>query len=167
MNGDTELLPACDPEIYEVLTRAAGPVGSLPLTEEMPRESPSGDLFGLTQDAGMGWTPSELGRKEYLILSTQGGIGRPTDRQRQGITPALGGRPADGGGSPHDSQECWNPFAAFVSDPCDGRTQGTPGMMDSPPYRNDAATVLRRLIRSSPTRRGVLGVAICDKDSPP
>ena len=31
------------------------------------------------------------------------------------------------------------PFAGFVSDPCDGRTQGTPGMMDSLPYRNDAA----------------------------
>ena len=58
------------------------------------------------------------------------------------------------------------PFAGYVSDPCDGRTQGTPGMMDSLAYRNDAAIVLRRLIRSLPTRRGVLGVATCDKGLP-
>src|SRR5207253_1965189 len=58
------------------------------------------------------------------------------------------------------------PFAAFCTDPCDGRTQGTPGMMDSLPYRNDAALVLRRLIRSLPTRSGVLGVATCDKGLP-
>src|SRR5438105_10348119 len=58
------------------------------------------------------------------------------------------------------------PFAGFVTDPCDGRTQGTTGMMDSLPYRNDAAMVLRRLIRSLPTRKGVLGVATCDKGLP-
>jgi putative YjhG/YagF family dehydratase len=39
-------------------------------------------------------------------------------------------------------------------------------MMDSLPYRNDAAMVLRRLIRSLPTRHGVLGVATCDKGLP-
>ena len=39
-------------------------------------------------------------------------------------------------------------------------------MMDSLPYRNDAAQVLRRLIRSLPTRKGVLGVATCDKGLP-
>ena len=58
------------------------------------------------------------------------------------------------------------PFAAFVSDPCDGRSQGTTGMFDSLPYRNDAALVMRRLIRSLPTRRGVVGVATCDKGLP-
>jgi putative YjhG/YagF family dehydratase len=58
------------------------------------------------------------------------------------------------------------PFAAFCSDPCDGRTQGTTGMMDSLAYRNDAAQVLRRLIRSLPTRQGVLGIATCDKGLP-
>src|SRR6185436_604487 len=58
------------------------------------------------------------------------------------------------------------PFAAFCSDPCDGRTQGTPGMFDSLPYRNDAAIVFRRLIRSLPTRAGVIGVATCDKGLP-
>ena len=58
------------------------------------------------------------------------------------------------------------PFAGFCTDPCDGRSQGTTGMMDSLPYRNDAAQVFRRLIRSLPTRRGVLGVATCDKGLP-
>ena len=39
-------------------------------------------------------------------------------------------------------------------------------MMDSLAYRNDAAIVLGRLIRSLPTRRGVLGIATCDKGLP-
>ncbi|MDZ4821377.1 MAG: YjhG/YagF family D-xylonate dehydratase, partial [Planctomycetota bacterium] len=34
------------------------------------------------------------------------------------------------------------------------------------PYRNDAAIIFRRMIRSLPTRRGVLGVATCDKGLP-
>src|SRR6202043_3442967 len=58
------------------------------------------------------------------------------------------------------------PFAAYCTDPCDGRTQGTTGMFDSLAYRNDASTVFRRLIRSLPTRKGVLGVATCDKGLP-
>jgi putative YjhG/YagF family dehydratase len=58
------------------------------------------------------------------------------------------------------------PFAGFCSDPCDGRTQGTPGMFDSLPYRNDAAIVLRRLARSLPLRAGVVGIATCDKGLP-
>jgi putative YjhG/YagF family dehydratase len=58
------------------------------------------------------------------------------------------------------------PFAASCTDPCDGRSQGTTAMFDSLPFRNDAATVFRRLIRSLPTRRGVLGVATCDKGLP-
>src|SRR5262249_56926044 len=58
------------------------------------------------------------------------------------------------------------PFAAACTDPCDGRSQGTPAMFDSLPYRNDAATIFRRLIRSLPTRSGALGVATCDKGLP-
>jgi putative YjhG/YagF family dehydratase len=58
------------------------------------------------------------------------------------------------------------PFAAYCSDPCDGRSQGTSGMFDSLPYRNDAAITLRRLIRSLPQRQGVMGVATCDKGLP-
>ena len=58
------------------------------------------------------------------------------------------------------------PFAGHVSDPCDGRSNGTEAMLDSLPYRNDAAVVLRRLARSLPGRAGVLGVATCDKGLP-
>jgi putative YjhG/YagF family dehydratase len=39
-------------------------------------------------------------------------------------------------------------------------------MMDSLAYRNDVATVFRRLIRSLPTRKGLLGVGTCDKGLP-
>src|SRR5690606_35275327 len=55
---------------------------------------------------------------------------------------------------------------AHVTDPCDGRTQGTTGMFDSVPYRNDAAIVLRRLWRSQPTTEAVIGLAACDKGLP-
>jgi dihydroxyacid dehydratase/phosphogluconate dehydratase len=39
-------------------------------------------------------------------------------------------------------------------------------MLDSLAYRNDAAMVLRRLVRSLPTRQAVMGVATCDKGLP-
>ncbi|MCS7271338.1 MAG: YjhG/YagF family D-xylonate dehydratase, partial [Gemmataceae bacterium] len=39
-------------------------------------------------------------------------------------------------------------------------------MFDSLPYRNDASLVMRRLMRSLPTRRGVMGIATCDKGLP-
>src|SRR6266700_4213857 len=64
-------------EIYDIRTRASGPIGALPITEEMLLKSPSGDLFGLSQNAGMGWNPAEVGRKQFLILSTQGGVRAP------------------------------------------------------------------------------------------
>ncbi|MBM4069561.1 MAG: YjhG/YagF family D-xylonate dehydratase [Planctomycetes bacterium] len=162
------LFDATADDIYDIRTSAAGPEGSLPLTEEMLRQAPSGDIFGLTQDVGMGWDPAGLNRREFLILSTQGGIraedGRPialgyhTGHWEVGLLMQEAARVL---------KELGNvPFAGFCTDPCDGRTQGTPGMMDSLPYRNDAATVFRRLIRSLPTRRGVIGVATCDKGLP-
>ena len=134
----------------------------------MLREQPSGDIFGLTQNAGMGWDPRELLRPQFLLLSTQGGV-----RRADGRPIALGyhtghwevGLLMQAAAEELARLECL-PFAAFVSDPCDGRTQGTTGMMDSLAYRNDAAIVFRRLIRSLPTRRGVLGIATCDKGLP-
>src|SRR5215468_2750855 len=152
----------------EVKTAGAGPAGRLPLTAEMLIERPSGDIFGWTQNAGMGWDPRELGRPQYLMLSTQGGIRAPDGRPI-----ALGyhtghweiGLLMQAAAGELDRLGCL-PFAGFCSDPCDGRTQGTTGMMDSLAYRNDAAFVLRRLARSLPTRRGVLGVATCDKGLP-
>src|SRR5271156_1656311 len=162
------LVESADPAIYQIHTHGAGPSGSLPLTAEMLREAPSGDIFGLTQDVGMGWNPAELNGQEFLILSAQGGIRAP-----DGSPVALGyhtGHWEVGLLMKAAAEELRKlrtvPFAGFVTDPCDGRTQGTTGMMDSLPYRNDAAMVLRRLIRSLPTRKGVLGVATCDKGLP-
>ena len=73
----TNPFDSSDPSLYDVLTHAPGPSGSLPLTPEMLRERPSGDLFGWTQNAGMGWKPSALGGREFLMLSTHGGIRAP------------------------------------------------------------------------------------------
>ena len=152
----------------QVRTRAPGPAGRLPLTEEMLRDRPSGDLFGWSQNAGMGWNPAELGRREFIVLSTHGGL-----RAESGEPVALGlhiGHWEVGLLVAAAAKELRNlgciPFAAYCTDPCDGRTQGTAGMMDSLPYRNDAALVLRRLIRSLPTGKGVLGIATCDKGLP-
>ena len=163
-----EAIVGSDRAAWEVRTSAAGPAGRLPLTAEMLLERPSGDIFGLTQNAGMGWDPSQLGRPQFLMLSTQGGIRAPDGRPI-----ALGyhtghweiGLLMQAAAAELDLLGCL-PFAGFCSDPCDGRTQGTTGMMDSLAYRNDAAIVLRRLARSLPTRKGVLGVATCDKGLP-
>ena len=138
------------------------------MDDNLLRHAPSGNLFGLTQNAGMGWQPSRLRQPEFLILSTQGGIRAP-----DGTPVALGyhtghwevGLLMEEAARTFSELAC-TPFAAFVSDPCDGRTQGTTGMFDSLAYRNDAAMVLRRLIRSLPTRKGVLGIATCDKGLP-
>jgi len=149
-------------------THAPGPAGALPLTPEMLRDRPSGDLFGWTQNVGMGWTPARLGGPEVLILGTMGGIrgddGRPvalgyhTGHWEIGLLMKEAAEEIAAAGGV--------PFAGYVSDPCDGRSQGTAGMFDSLPYRNDAAIVMRRLIRSLPTRRAVLGAATCDKGLP-
>lgn len=161
-------LPEADPSIFEIRTRAPGPAGALPLTDTLLRTSPSGDLFGLTQNVGMGWDPATVTGRQFLILSTQGGLRAPDGRPI-----ALGyhtGHWEIGLQVEAAARELRNlgviPFAAAVSDPCDGRTQGTTGMFDSLPYRNDAAIVFRRLIRSLPRRCGVIGVATCDKGLP-
>jgi len=164
----TNPFDADDPRLFDVSTRAPGPKGSLPLTAQMLRERPSGDLFGWTQNAGMGWNPAALGGKEFLMLSTHGGI-----RAADGTPIALGyhtghwevGLLLEAAAGVFKSAGAI-PFAAACTDPCDGRSQGTTAMFDSLPFRNDAATIFRRLIRSLPTRRGVLGVATCDKGLP-
>ncbi len=157
-----------DASFYNVQTHADGPEGSLPLDAELLLNAPSGDLFAMSQNAGMGWDPKTLRQPEFLILSTQGGIRAP-----DGSPIALGyhtghwevGLLMQAAAAEFKAQGAI-PFAGFVTDPCDGRSQGTVGMMDSLPYRNDAAIVLRRLVRSLPTRKGVMGVATCDKGLP-
>ncbi|WJV53265.1 YjhG/YagF family D-xylonate dehydratase [Prodigiosinella aquatilis] len=155
-------------QIYDIHTHAAGPQGALPLTPEMLIDSPSGNIFGLTLNAGMGWDPNKMLGSEVLILGTQGGI-----RNTDGSPVALGyhtGHWEIGMQMRAAAEEVTRhhgvPFAGYISDPCDGRSQGTTGMFDSLPYRNDAAIVFRRLIRSLPTRKAVIGVATCDKGLP-
>src|SRR6185436_6298494 len=161
-------MPVAEPDIYDIRTKGPGPAGALPLTEDMLLNLPSGDIFGLTQNAGMGWNPAEAGRKQFLILSTQGGLRAP-----DGQPIALGYHTGhwEIGLLVQAAAEEFRalktiPFAGYCSDPCDGRTQGTVGMFDSLPYRNDAAIIFRRLARSLPLRSGVLGVATCDKGLP-
>jgi putative YjhG/YagF family dehydratase len=156
------------PETFNVKSHARGPEGELPLTEELLLNSPSGDLFGWSLNVGMGWKPEEMGRPEFLVLSTSGGIRNP-----DGTPLALGFHTGHWEVAllVQEAAKTFRtlggiPFSGFVTDPCDGRSQGTHGMMDSLPYRNDAAIVLRRLARSLPTRKGVLGVATCDKGLP-
>lgn len=157
-----------DEALYEVRTQAPGPQGRLPLTPEVLRDAPSGDLFGMTMNAGMGWNPDHLNRDGVMIVATKGGatdaegnpiaLGLHTGHYQLGmLVDAAAREVADQGALP---------YATYVSDPCDGRSQGTTGMFDSLPYRNDAAIVMRRLIRSLPTRRAVMGIASCDKGLP-
>jgi len=163
-----EIFDSGNPALYDVQSTAAGPQGSLPLTDEMLRNWPSGDLFGLSQNAGMGWKPEEMLGPQFLLLSTQGGLraddgtplalGYHTGHWEVGLLVREAARVLKQAGAV--------PFAAYCSDPCDGRTQGTTGMFDSLPFRNDAAMLFGRLIRSLPRRRGLLGVATCDKGLP-
>ena len=162
------VLDSQNDSIYELRTTGKGPSGSLPLEANQLRQMTSGDLFGWTQNAGMGWDPVKMLGKQFLILSTQGGIRAPdgspialgyhTGHWEVGLLMEEAARVFSSNGG--------IPFAGYVSDPCDGRSNGTAGMLDSLAYRNDAAIVLRRLIRSLPTRRGVVGVATCDKGLP-
>jgi putative YjhG/YagF family dehydratase len=164
----SSVLETAHPELLAVNTHAPGPAGKLELNTDLLLNAPSGQLFGLSQNVGMGWDPSRLSGPEYLILSTHGGLraddgtavalGYHTGHWEVGLLVAEAAR--------EFKQQRAVPFAGAVTDPCDGRTQGTPGMFDSLPYRNDASMVFRRLIRSLPTRRGVMGVATCDKGLP-
>lgn len=157
-----------DEHYFEVATHAPGPSGKLPLTPELLLNAPSGDLFGWSQNVGMGWRADRLQGREVLILGTLGGIrgedgtpvalGYHTGHWEIGLLMKAAAEEIAGAGG--------IPFAAHVSDPCDGRSQGTTGMFDSLPYRNDAAMVMRRLIRSLPTSSAVIGVATCDKGLP-
>jgi len=163
-----ELMDSGDPSTYEVVTRAAGPQGKLPYTHEMLLTAPSGDIFRLSQNVAMGWDPDRLTGKEFLILSTLGGLRGP-----DGEPIALGYHTGhwEVGLLVKEAAEALRemghiPYAAYCSDPCDGRSQGTTGMFDSLAYRNDASVVLRRLVRSLPTRKGLIGIATCDKGLP-
>ena len=133
MRSPEEILAGLDAGPFDVETRAPGPSGALPLDETMLRERPSGDLFGLSQNAGMGWSPDRLRGPEFLLLSTQGGLraedgtpialGYHTGHWEVGLLVREAARVVAAAGG--------IPFAACCSDPCDGRTQGTTGMFRS------------------------------------
>ncbi|MFK5922078.1 MAG: YjhG/YagF family D-xylonate dehydratase [Verrucomicrobiota bacterium] len=168
MPAPEAILNSGDQNIFTLRTTAKGPAGALPFTAEQLSSSPSGNLFSWTQNVGMGWSPDKVNGGDFVILSTQGGI-----RREDGSPVALGYHTGhwEVGLLMEEAAKVLSengavPFAAFCSDPCDGRTQGTTGMLDSLPYRNDAATIFRRLIRSLPTNKGVIGVATCDKGLP-
>ncbi len=159
--GGAELLPT-------TRTRGQGREGKLPLDEDMLLNEASGNLFAMTQNVAMGWHPEEVNREQYIIVSTKGGL-----RAEDGSPVALGYHTGHWEISllVKEAAETIRaqdaiPFAIYCSDPCDGRSQGTSGMMDSLAYRNDAAVVMRRMIRSLPTRDGVMGIATCDKGLP-
>ena len=170
---DEELIQASglmvtNESIFNIRTHDSGPDGSLALSEEMLRHAPSGNLFGLSQNTGMGWDPKNMLGPQFLILNSHGGI-----RAEDGSPIALGyhtGHWEIGLLAKRVAEEVQAqggiPFAAHVSDPCDGRSQGTTAMFDSLAYRNDASLVMRRLARSLPTAEGVIGIATCDKSMP-
>ncbi len=165
---DDALFESGDEAIYSLRTTAKGLDGALPFEPGFLASAPSGTLFGWSQNVGMGWAPDRMGSPEFLIIGTRGGL-----RAEDGTAIALGYHTGhwEIGLLMEEAARAFSsrgaiPFAAFCSDPCDGRSNGTPGMWDSLPYRNDAAIVFRRLIRSLPTCAGVLGVATCDKGLP-
>ena len=118
-------LDSADPGIYVLRTRAPGPAGRLPLDAATLASAASGTLFGLTQNAGMGWDPRRVIGREFLILSTQGGIRAPdgtpvalgyhTGHWEVGLLMEAAARTLSAHGA--------IPFAGYCSDPCDGRTQ--------------------------------------------
>lgn len=166
--SDESQLEISDESIFQIETQKGGPVGKIELTDEVLKHAPSGNLFGLSQNVGMGWSPKDFLGPQFLILNSHGGI-----RAEDGSPVALGyhtGHWEIGLLVKKAAEELKNlggiPFAAHVSDPCDGRSQGTTAMFDSLAYRNDASLVMRRLARSLPTAEGVMGVATCDKSMP-
>src|ERR1017187_7780856 len=132
------ILDSGDASLFDVPSKARGPQGSVPVTPEMLLHRPPGPLVRWPQNGGMGWAPALLGGKEFLILSTHGGI-----RAADGTPVALGYHTGnwevallmDAAAKELKSLGAV-PFAAYCTDPCDGRTQGTAGMYDSLPYRN-------------------------------
>ena len=147
-----EILDTTDAGLYEVGTQAAGPAGKLPLTDEMLLDWPSGDLFGLTQNAGMGWSPAEMLGPQMLMLSTQGGIrgedGRPialgyhTGHWEVGLLMRAAAAVIKAAGGVR------LPLSAPILATVARRVRPACSTVALP---HDAALVLRRLIRSLPT----------------
>src|ERR1051326_6957045 len=96
MLGSHSIMPVTNISLQSVLesgdapwksaaTHAPAREGKLPLTGQMLLQQPSGNLFGLSMDVAMGWSPDRLLQPEILLLSTQGGL-----RADDGTPVALG-----------------------------------------------------------------------------
>lgn len=174
--------PGYQDYILEVETIADSPkavlgTGRLPISRKtfLAPETGTADIFAESMAAAMGWsgTGQLTGRakkldRDFLIISTQGGL-----RGDDGEAIALGAHTGHwelGLVAKEAAREFARlgkiPFYLPVADICDGRWQGEPEMQHSLPYRNDAAVVMRRLIESVPTRKGILGISSCDKGVP-
>ena len=156
------------PDIYEVETRAPGPAGRLPLTEDLLRHSPSGDAFGMSQDAGMGWEPSDPADRQYVILSTLGGL-RATTMARRSPSGYHTGHWEVGLAVRAAAEEVRRlggvPYAGDCSDPATAAPRHARHVRQ-PRLSQRRGLGLRRLARSIPNARGVMGVATCDKGLP-
>ena len=113
----------------------------------------AGQPQGLTQNAGDGMDGERSGTRYFLILSTQTCHGARMASPSPGAPHGpLGDQPAGprGGRGVTRWTSCRLPAMARI------RVTGVPGDDRDdrqPPYRNDAAIVFRRLIRSLPRRR--------------
>ena len=72
------MLDSGNEKIYELRTTSTGPTGQLPFADEFLKTAASGDLFGWTQNAGMGWNPNDMRRPNFCLLYTS-----PSPRDRQ------------------------------------------------------------------------------------
>jgi hypothetical protein len=99
------------------------------LTPEILLKAPSGNLFGLTQNAGMGWEPQKQLGSEVLFLSTHGDLrgadGNPIALAFHIAHWELGALVAEAAITIKSLDAI--PFAGACMHPCDGRTQGTTG----------------------------------------
>ena len=143
--------------------KSPGPEGRLDYTEEDLLNRPSGDLFGISQNAGMSGRGSGATDPNMVIMST------------------LGGWPDSALGAHTGHNELYKlvetaaqefrrlgqlPFALHTSDTCDGRTQGTIWANISLASRNVIYKSLATQLRGIPCAEGVLGIATCDKGLP-
>jgi xylonate dehydratase len=140
-----------------------GPEGTVSYTAEDLTERPSGDLFGISQNAGMSGSGKNATDPNMVILTT------------------LGGWPDHALGAHTGHNELYKlvetaatelrklgqlPFALHTSDTCDGRTQGTIWANISLASRNIIYKSLATQLRGIPCAEGVLGIATCDKGLP-
>ena len=132
----------------------------------MLRNEPSGNIFGLTQNAGMGWRPDASADRNTSSSARWAACARSRASRSLGYHTGhweIGLLVRGAAEALRAAGACRSPSTAAT--PATGE-RGTTGMFDSLAYRNDAAIVMRRLIRSLPTASGVLGIATCDKGLP-